>query len=192
MKTFSEYVSEAVRFLPDEKMDRFINNEWDGKAVTFFYNAEAVTEIAKIVDDVLVTKDKKFFHIPEETNIRKNNLINKIILKYKLKEAMNESVLPDGKRIADNSDGAKFMKTIHKLLDDGAEIESYAMGRWGMIRKGVGASVTVCKRTPSGRVSKRKCGVTSFRNGDAVILYDLGDNKFVVKNDFNGKFQEQG
>ena len=189
--TFKDYVNEAVKKMSDEKIDSYIAKEWNGEAATYFYDAEAVMEIAIALkqDDVLVTKDKKFFHIPEISDRRLNNQIAKILLKYDVKEAMNESMSSEGKKIADNSDGSKFMKIIHKLLDDGAEIESYAMGRWGMISKGVDASVTVCKRTPTGKVSKRKCGATSFKNGDAVILYDLGGNKFVVKNDFNGKFQ---
>jgi len=192
MIKFSEYLNEAVKKMSDDKIDAFIAKEWDGSAQTFFYNAEAVMEIAVALkgDDVLITKDKKFFHIPESSDRKINNLVAKILIKFSVKEAMNESALPDGKEIANNKDGSKFMKTLHKLLDDGAEIESYAMGRWGMMSKGNGASVIVCKRTPSGKISKRKCGVTSFKSGDAVILYDLGDNKFRVKNDFNGKFQD--
>jgi len=92
MKTFREYVMEAVRYLPDEKMDRFIKNKWSGEAITFHYDPEAIMEIAKIVDDVLITKDKKFFHIPEISDRRLNNQIAKILLKYDVKEAMNESV----------------------------------------------------------------------------------------------------
>jgi len=102
--TFKDYVNEAVKKMSDEKIDSYIAKEWNGEATTYFYDAEAVMEIAIALkqDDVLVTKDRKFFHIPEISDRRLNNQIAKILLKYNVKEAMNESALPEGKKIADN------------------------------------------------------------------------------------------
>lgn len=88
MKTFRE-IAEAIKKMSDDKIDSFISKEWNGKATTFSYNAEAVMEIAVVLkqDDVVVTKDMKFFHIPEITDRRMNNQISKILLKYNVKEA---------------------------------------------------------------------------------------------------------
>jgi hypothetical protein len=91
--TFKDYVNEAVKKMSDEKIDSFITKEWEGEATTFFYDAEAVIEIAAVLkqDDVIVSKDQKFFYIPADLDTRVNNLVRKIILKHRVKEAMNES-----------------------------------------------------------------------------------------------------
>ncbi len=89
MKTFSEYMTEAIKKMSDDKIDSYIAKEWNGKAATYFYDAEAVMEIAAVLkqDDVVVTKDMKFFHIPEISDRRLNNQIAKILLKYNVIEA---------------------------------------------------------------------------------------------------------
>jgi hypothetical protein len=86
--TFKKYINEAIKKMSDEKIDSFISDKWDGEARTFFYNDKAIMEIAVVLkeDDVLVTKDRKFFHIPAIEDRRKHNLISKILLKYDVKE----------------------------------------------------------------------------------------------------------
>jgi len=89
--TFKDYVNESVKKMSDEKIDSFIQKEWDGNAQTFEYDDRAIMEIAMLIqDDVLITKDKKFFHIPGELSVRMNNQVRKIIMKYGIKDLTNE------------------------------------------------------------------------------------------------------
>jgi len=86
--TFRKYVNESIKKMSDDKIDTYIKKEYNGKASTFKYNPEAVHEIAVLLknDDVIVTKDMKFFHIPEVQDRKINNLINKILIKYNIDE----------------------------------------------------------------------------------------------------------
>ncbi len=86
MKTYKEYnteLNEAVRKLQDEKLDTFINDKWNGKATTYKYNSKAISELS-LIQDVLISTDKKFFHI--ETKTTKNTKTKDILDKYKLQE----------------------------------------------------------------------------------------------------------
>jgi hypothetical protein len=81
---FKELYMESIRKMNDEKMDTFIKDVWKGKVLTFKYNDGAVMEFGKKYDYVLVTSDRKFFHIPDNSLMKKEN--DKIIKKYNLKE----------------------------------------------------------------------------------------------------------
>ena len=86
VKTYSEFLIEAIRNLNDDKIDKFIKDNWDNSAITYKYNIEAIMEIAKIFSDVIITKDKKFFHIPSVQSSKQTTALNEIIKKYNLKE----------------------------------------------------------------------------------------------------------
>ena len=62
MKKFREFINEAMRVLSDEKTDNFISNNWDN-VITYSHNPVAAIELAKLVDDVIVTKDRRFILI---------------------------------------------------------------------------------------------------------------------------------
>jgi hypothetical protein len=49
-------------------------------------------ELAKSFKNVYVTKDKKYFHVAGELNLKMTKILNSVRKKYKLKEANNENV----------------------------------------------------------------------------------------------------
>ena len=86
MGGFKQFIAEALRRMPDEKIDNFIDREWGkGQAYTFEYNSMAAMELAKIFPDVLVTPDNEFMHIPSIIDSKQNKELNKVIDKFKLK-----------------------------------------------------------------------------------------------------------
>jgi len=78
---FKEFYNEAIRKMNDEKVDKFIQDNWNGEAHTYPYNAEAVIKLSKIFKDIITTKDMKYFHIPA-INTESDNIIKQ----YNLKE----------------------------------------------------------------------------------------------------------
>ena len=80
MRTFRD-IAEGVQKASDDKIDAIIKNDFNGKAVTYDYNAEASMELGKLFNKVLITKDKLFIHIP---NITKESQV--ITDKFNLKE----------------------------------------------------------------------------------------------------------
>lgn len=85
MKTFRE-MAEVIKKLGDEAMDSVIKNDWGGSVLTYKFNATAVMELAKIFPNILVTKDRRFFHLPGTQNTKQTQEASKILIKYKLKE----------------------------------------------------------------------------------------------------------
>lgn len=77
-------LAEAIRKLPDDKADKFITDKWDS-AITYEYNIHAASEIAKIVDDVIITQDNEFMHIPGSLSDVISSKVDEIIKKYKVK-----------------------------------------------------------------------------------------------------------
>lgn len=86
VKSYSEFLLEGIRSLNDSKTDDFIKNNWDNSANTYKYNAEAVMEMGKVWSDVVVTKDKEFFHIPGVQSVEQAKISDEIIKKYNLEE----------------------------------------------------------------------------------------------------------
>ena len=86
MGGFKQFIAEALRRMPDEKIDNFVDKEWGkGNAYTFEYNAMAAMELAKVFSDVLVTPDNEFILIPSIIDSKQNKELNKVIDKFKLK-----------------------------------------------------------------------------------------------------------
>lgn len=79
-------LKEAIRNLNDEKIDNFINTNWDGSAMTYKFNIQAIGDIAKIIPDVLISKDSKYFYIPGTLESKQAIEVDKILKKYKLIE----------------------------------------------------------------------------------------------------------
>ena len=77
-------LAEAIRKLPDDKADKFIKDKWDS-TITYEYNIHAASEIAKIVDDVIITQDNEFMHIPGSLSDVISSKVDEIIKKYKVK-----------------------------------------------------------------------------------------------------------
>ncbi len=98
-------------------------------------------------------------------------------------EAVKSGAMPEANVLMDNKNGKKFMELIYTLLKSGAKIESYALGRWGMLEIPLGGSggINVRKLTPKGRKSKT-VGVTSFASGDKVELIKIDNNNYKVQN----------
>jgi len=86
IKTYGEFLMEAIRSLNDNKVDDFIKNNWDGKAKTFEYNQEAIIEFGKVFKDVIVSKEKDYFHISSTQTDKQTAVSTGIITKYNLKE----------------------------------------------------------------------------------------------------------
>ena len=84
MNSFKKLLTESIRKMNDEKIDTFIKDKWNGDVITFRYNEGAAMDFGKKYENVLVTSDKKFFHIPDVSMMSAEN--NKIIKKYNLKE----------------------------------------------------------------------------------------------------------
>ena len=86
VKTYSEFLIEAIRNLNDDKIDKFIKDNWNGKAKTFKYNQEAIMEFGKIFKDVIVSKEKDYFQIPAKQSDKQTKALDDIVKKYNLKE----------------------------------------------------------------------------------------------------------
>ena len=85
MVTFKEFLNESIKKLSDEKIDKFIKDEW-GQAYTYQYHAEAAVELGKVLPDVLISPDKKFMFIPATLPAKMSAEVSKIEAKYNLKE----------------------------------------------------------------------------------------------------------
>ena len=80
MRSFRD-IAEGIEIAADNRIDTIIRIYFNGKAITYKYNEEASFELGKIFNKVIITKDKKYMHIPE-TNKKSDEVKNK----YKLKE----------------------------------------------------------------------------------------------------------
>jgi len=85
MKTFRE-MAESIQKLSDEKIDDYVSKHIKNNVMTFEYNSAAVTELGRVLPDVLVTKDKKYFHINGDQTPKEQQSVKIIINKYNLKE----------------------------------------------------------------------------------------------------------
>jgi len=74
-------IFESIKKMSDKNIDNFIQNNWNGKAVTLPYVFEASVELGQQVD-VLVSSDKKFMHIKTGDK----TLVDFITKKYNIKE----------------------------------------------------------------------------------------------------------
>jgi len=86
VKSYSDFLIESIKSYGDDKIDKFIKDNWDNSAITYEYNAEALMEMGKIWPDVIVTKDKKFFHIPAIQSLKQKAASDNVIKKFNLKE----------------------------------------------------------------------------------------------------------
>jgi len=94
--------------------------------------------------------------------------------------------MPEANVMMNNKNGKKFMELLYTLLDSGAKIESYALGRWGMLSiPGDREGINVHKLSPSGKVSKKASGWTSFKSGDKVELIKVNNDFYKVQNILN-------
>ena len=82
MKKYGEFLKESIQKLNDEKMDKAIKDNFNGKAITFEYDTEASFELGKVCNKVLVTSEKEFMHISAYIN----DEVKAVIKKFKLKE----------------------------------------------------------------------------------------------------------
>jgi len=79
-------LKEAIKRLSDAKMDQIIKDKYEGFVDTYVYNANAVIELGKWMDDVLVTKDGQFFHINSRQSPALKKHVDAIIKKYSVKK----------------------------------------------------------------------------------------------------------
>jgi len=84
LRTFRE-IAEAYKTLPDTKIDYFIKKEW-GSAKTYSFDINGSLELSKILDDIIVTKDNKFVHIPGVLSSDIGSKVDKILKKYDMED----------------------------------------------------------------------------------------------------------
>jgi len=80
-------IREAILKVSDKEMDDIIKDRFNGKVFTYHYDFGASIELAnRLMVDVLVTKDKKFLHIPSELSQDQKKSLKEIEKEFKLKE----------------------------------------------------------------------------------------------------------
>lgn len=129
MITFKQHLNEALRILPDEKIDSFVSSEWSS-VVTYPYHSIASMELAKVLPDVIITKDKKWMHIPGALDTKMNKAVNRIEKEYGIKmldESQQLEILEEGLKdiLSSIKSKIKLLKELPKLSSiKGMDIEN--------------------------------------------------------------------